>query len=680
MSRGMKEQIEKRIKELREQIAYHDYRYYVLDRPEISDDEYDALMRELRELEAKHPDLVTPDSPTQRVGGGLLKELPEVKHSVPMVSIDGTTEAEEVREWERSMRRELGEGAKIEYVCEPKIDGLSLELVYDRGLLKVAATRGNGLVGEGVTEQAKTIRPIPLRLRGREVPELVEIRGEAYIEVEDFKKLAGEFANPRNLAAGSIRQLDPKLTAKRPLKFRAHGMGRGPAFRNEVEMLEAFRAWGMPTVDYTVWASVEEVIEHHGKVLAVRDALPYEIDGIVVKVNDFGQRAELGMRTRSPRWALAYKFPPREATTVVRDIVPQVGRTGEITPVAHVEPVWIGGARISRASLHNYDLVSKKDVRIGDTVLIRRAGDVIPDVVSVVTSKRTGRERPPEKPSRCPVCGGPVESSESGIKLQCMNDWSCPAQTEARIEHYCKAMEIEGLGSEWVHIMVEKGLLKTPVDLYRLKREQLLTLERMGEKLASKILGNIQKQKRPRLAQFIQALGIPEVGEAMARDLAGHFGSVQKLMEAGEEELRKLHGVGERVAHSIRRYFEKNRGLVRDLLEAGVAPEVPVQAGPLSGQVVVFTGGLSSLTRDEAKELVERLGGKISDSVSRNTTLVVAGEAAGSKLDKARKLGIKVIGESEFLKLVEEAKTKAVSIPSTSESTPGKPPPQSSLF
>lgn len=675
----MKGEAEKRAKELREKIAYHDYQYYVLDKPEISDDEYDALMRELKELEAQHPELAEADSPTQRVGGGLLKELPEVKHSVPMVSIDATTEAEAVREWERSMRRELGDEAKIEYVCEHKVDGLSLELVYEGGLLKVAATRGNGLVGEGVTEQAKTIRAIPLRLRDG-APAVLEVRGEAYIEIEDFKKFTGEFANPRNLAAGSLRQLDPKLTAKRPLKFRAHGMGRGPSFKSELEMLEAFRKWGVPTVDCKVCANVEEVIEYHKMVLAERDGLPYEIDGMVVKVNDFRQRAELGMRTRSPRWALAYKFPPREATTVVQNVVPQVGRTGEITPVAHVEPVWIGGAKISRASLHNYDLLSKRDVRIGDTVLIRRAGDVIPDVVSVVTSKRTGRERPPERPAKCPVCGGPVEASETGIKLQCMNDWICPAQTEARIEYYCKSMEIEGLGSEWVHVMVEKGLLKTPVDLYRLTMEQLLKLDRMGEKLATKILGNIEKQKSPRLAQFLQALGIPEVGEAMARDLAGHFGSVEKLMEASEEELKGLHGVGQRVAHSIRRYFEKNRELVKGLLKAGVAPTALVQAGPMSGQVVVFTGGLSSMTRDEAKELVEALGGKISDSVSRNTTLVVAGEAAGSKLDKARKLGIKVIGESEFLKLVEEAKTKTVSTQSTSESTPEKPPTQSSLF
>lgn len=654
-----------RIELLRREIRRHDYLYYVLDRPEISDAEYDRLWKELERIEREHPEAVTPDSPTQRVGAPPLDKFPPVRHSVPMLSLENVVSERELREWEEMMQRQVGGQRRFAYACQPKVDGLSVELVYRDGALVEASTRGDGVTGEGVTANIRTIRTLPLRL-AEPIP-LLEVRGEVYVRSLDFEEFnrrargQGEepFANPRNFAAGSLRQLDSKVTATRPLRFLAHGLGRSEGLRldSEMRLMETLASLGIPSLPTERFESLDGVLAYYGRMLARREEWPYEIDGVVVKVDDFELRKALGERTRSPRWAVAFKFPPREAESRVLSIRLQVGRTGEITPVASIEPVRIGGVTVSSATLHNFDLLRKKDVREGDTVVVTRAGDVIPEIARVLPERRTGKERLVEPPSHCPICGARVEVQ--GKSARCTAGFTCPAQVKGWIAHFCsrEAMDIEHLGDKWIEILVDRGFLRTPADLYRLKdrRAELVAIERMGEKSVQNLLDSIERSKRPTLSRFLYALGIRNVGYATARDLADHFGSLDALRSASIEQLVAVKDVGEIVARSIRETLDHPRMAegIRELLAAGIEIRTEKRAGPLAGQVFVFTGALTSMTRDEAKRKVETLGGKAADNVARSVTLVVAGEGAGSKIDKARALGIRIVGESEFLKMIQ---------------------------
>ena len=663
------EAVKKRIEELREEIRKHDYHYYVLNQPLISDAEYDRLFRELQELEEKYPQFVTPDSPTQRVGAPPAEEFRPVRHAIPMLSLQNCFSEEEFLEWDRRVRRLLG-GERPVYICEPKLDGLSVELVYENGVFTVGSTRGDGYVGEDVTRNLRTIRQIPLRLLplNGEVPRLLEVRGEVYMEKEDFKRLNREreekgeppFANPRNAAAGSLRQLDPNITARRPLKafFYALGRAEGITIRSQEELLTTLSKLGLPV--NPLWRrceSPEEAIAFYHELLERRDELPYEADGVVVKVNDFSQREVLGEVSRAPRWAIAFKFPAEEATTRVLDIVVQVGRTGALTPVAILEPVEVSGVTVSRATLHNEDEVKRKDVRIGDWVVVRRAGEVIPEVVKSIPERRTGKEREFRMPDRCPVCGGPVVRPPGEVIHRCEN-LSCPARIKEAIRHFAsrRAADIEGLGEKLVDQLVEKGLVKRISDLYHLRKEQLAALERMGEKSAQNLLDQLERSKGMSLARFIYALGIRYVGEHIAEVLAERFGSIDELARASYEELVGIPEIGPRIAQSIVDFFasEDNRRLIEELKAVGIDPraERPKEKGPLAGKTFVFTGRLSDMTREEAKRLVESLGGKVASSVSRKVDYVVVGEDPGSKLDRARALGIPTLSEEEFKELV----------------------------
>ncbi len=656
-----KEEIKKRIEELRELIHYHNYRYYVLNEPEISDAEYDRLFRELEELESKYPEFITPDSPTQRVGAKPLEEFGTYEHSIPMLSLNSVTEEHEVWEFDERVRRALGE-EEIEYVLEPKIDGLAMELVYRDGVLVVGSTRGDGRVGEDVTQNLKTIRSIPLRLMKERLP-LLEVRGEVYMPVSKFKELNRElgmrgermFANPRNAAAGSVRQLDPRVTASRPLDFFAYGIGRadGREFRTQWEILNYLKEVGFRVSPLVrLFRSIKEVIECHDEIEKIRDELDYEIDGVVVKVNSIEQQNRLGTISRSPRWAIAYKFAPREEFTKVKDIVVQVGRTGALTPVAILEPVQIGGVTVSRATLHNEDELKRKDVRIGDTVVVERAGDVIPEIVSVVKSKRTGAEKEFRMPDRCPVCG--AEVLKEGPIRRCIGV-ACPAQLKERIKHFAsqRAMDIEGLGEKVIEQLVDRDMVSDPADLYFLSMRDLLKLDRMGEKLAQKILDAIDKSRHTTFGRLIYALGIRHVGEHTASLLASHFKNMDELRNATYDELVSIPEIGPEVARSIILFFEHESTdrLLRKLEDAGVRYE-PAEEGEktLAGKTFVFTGRIS-IPREEAKMLVEQLGGRVSSSVSKKTDYVVAGEDPGSKLAKAQQLGVKIIDEDEFMAL-----------------------------
>ncbi len=663
------EAVKKRIEELREEIRKHDYHYYVLNQPLISDAEYDRLFRELQELEEKYPQFVTPDSPTQRVGAPPAEEFRPVRHAIPMLSLQNCFSEEEFLEWDRRVRRLLG-GERPVYICEPKLDGLSVELVYENGVFTVGSTRGDGYVGEDVTRNLRTIRQIPLRLLplNGEVPRLLEVRGEVYMEKEDFKRLNREreekgeppFANPRNAAAGSLRQLDPNITARRPLKafFYALGRAEGITIRSQEELLTTLSKLGLPV--NPLWRrceSPEEAIAFYHELLERRDELPYEADGVVVKVNDFSQREVLGEVSRAPRWAIAFKFPAEEATTRVLDIVVQVGRTGALTPVAILEPVEVSGVTVSRATLHNEDEVKRKDVRIGDWVVVRRAGEVIPEVVKSIPERRTGKEREFRMPDRCPVCGGPVVRPPGEVIHRCEN-LSCPARIKEAIRHFAsrRAADIEGLGEKLVDQLVEKGLVKRISDLYHLSKDKLAALERMGEKSAQNLLDQLERSKGMSLARFIYALGIRYVGEHIAEVLAERFGSIDELARASYEELVGIPEIGPRIAQSIVDFFasEDNRRLIEELKAVGIDPraERPKEKGPLAGKTFVFTGRLSDMTREEAKRLVESLGGKVASSVSRKVDYVVVGEDPGSKLDRARALGIPTLSEEEFKELV----------------------------
>lgn len=660
-----------RAAELRRLIDYHNYRYYVLDQPEIADSEYDQLMRELIALEQAHPELVVPDSPTQRVGAPPLEAFGPAPHEIPMLSLDNAFDDAALSEFDRRVRERLGV-EQASYVAEPKLDGSSLNLRYEHGLLVRAGTRGDGVTGEDVTANVRTIPTVPLRLRSSKPPALVEVRGEVVIRLQDFAELnrrrleAGErpFANPRNAAAGSLRQLDPKVTAARPLTFFPYGLGAvsEPVAASQWEILELLAEWGF-LVDRRLLRRVQGLVGMRAyleEILVRRPELPFEIDGVVYKVDDLAQRELLGATSRAPRWAVAYKLPAMEATTRLLGIIPSVGRTGVITPVADLEPVQVGGVTVSRATLHNLDEVRRKDVRVGDTVMVRRAGDVIPEITAVVLEKRPSEAVPWDMPDQCPACGSEVLRIEGEAAHRCMGGLYCPAQRVGALLHFAsrKAMDIEGLGEKLVEQLVEYDLVRTVADVYRLQRKDLVTLERMGEKSADKLLAAIEHSKDTTLPRLIYALGISQVGEVTAAQLARYFGDLEPLMSASEEELTAVPDVGPVVARSIAHFFSQphNREVIEQLRQAGVRwppVERPAADSAVAGKTFVLTGTLASMTRDEAKARLEALGAKVSGSVSKKTDYVVAGESPGSKLDRAQQLGIEILDEAAFLTLLE---------------------------
>src|SRR6266699_1146309 len=656
-----KADVREEVAHLRRELERHNHRYYVLDDPEISDAEYDALFRRLQALEEAHPELRTPDSPTQRVGAAPATEFATVRHRQPMLSLQNAATPEEMAAFDERVRKFLGR-ERIQYVAEPKIDGVAVELVYEKGVLTVGSTRGDGAVGENVTPNIRTIRSVPLRLRSEawKPPELLEVRGEVYLPLKAFQKLnrereeAGQpvFANPRNAAAGSLKQLDPAVTAARALDFVCHGVGeiRGARFATHWETLQALADAGLKPVPLSrVCETLDGVFALFAELEEKRDRLDYEIDGLVVKVNDLALQKRLGEISRSPRWAVAYKFKPRQAITRVKAIVPSVGRTGVLSPIAELEPVGVGGVTIRNASLHNMDEVERKDVRVGDTVLIERAGDVIPYVVKVLTEKRTGKEKKFRMTRKCPVCGAEVVRAEGEVAYRCIG-LSCPAQLKQAVRFFGArgAMDIEGLGEKLVDHLADR---------YRLDEDTLADLERMGKKSAANLRAQIERSKQTTLAHFLVALGIRQVGEATAKALAEHFGRLDRLMDASEEELQEVRDVGPEVAASIRRFFaeRQNRKVIERLLAAGVRPASAKRAkGPLAGKKFVLTGGLDAMTRPEAQRRIEALGGRLLSSVSKETDYVVVGAEPGSKLAKAKKLGVPVLEEDAFLRLLEQ--------------------------
>ncbi len=659
-----------RIEELRERIRYHNYRYYVLDNPEISDAEYDRLFDELGALEDKYPGLITPDSPTQRVGAAPLEEFKTVRHSLPMLSLNKATSEAEFMDFHRRVRELSGaEEKRIHYTVEPKFDGLAVELVFTSGIFSLGSTRGDGVVGEDVTMNLRTIKSIPLRLMGKPNPALIEVRGEVIMNKDDFHRLnkkreaMGEplFANPRNAAAGSVRQLDPRVTSTRPLNMFVYGMGRveGVEVTNHWDSIRYLKDLGFKVSRYVeLCETVDQVKDYYQRTLGMRNDLPYEIDGIVIKVNDFEMQHRMGELSRSPRWAVAWKFPAHQEHTRINDIIVSVGRTGALTPVAVLEPVRVGGVEVSRASLHNEDEVKKKDVRIGDTVVIQRAGDVIPEVVKVMESKRTGRERKFTMPDRCPVCGSKVERPEGEAVHRCTGI-ACPAQFKENLAHFVSkgAMDMDGLGFKFLEQMVDKKIIQDQADLYFLTREDLMKMDRMGDKLAENLLNAIEASRSPSLTNLIYALGIRNVGYHLAGVLAKRFTSIDNLAKQDIDDLIQVHEIGPVVAESIYNFFHnpKNLQVLDKLKKGGVV--FPVEEGaekeaPLEGMTFVLTGGMDSLTRDEAHAVIEDLGGRVSSSVSKKTDYVVVGRDPGSKYDRALKLGIKMLHEDEFKKLV----------------------------
>lgn len=663
---------EQRIQELRKTIGYHDHRYYVLDDPEVSDAQYDRLMRELAELEHQFPEFDSTDSPTRRVSGKAAEKFEKVTHRMPMLSLANAFADLEIQEFDDRIRRLLGVDS-VAYVCEPKLDGLAVELVYEGGRLVTGATRGDGFIGENVTENLKTIRSVPLELRRdtRPFPARLEVRGEVFIRKADFLELnrkrdeAGEplFLNPRNTAAGALRQLDPKITAQRPLSWLAYEIGDADDSRFESHWmkLRALEGWGLPVNQANRQAKgVEEVRRHHADLMAERHNFPYEMDGMVVKVDAEKHRRRLGQVSRSPRWAVAYKFPPEEEQTRVEQIDVSVGRTGALTPVAFLSPVKVGGVVVSRCTLHNQDELRRKDVRIGDWVVIRRAGDVIPEIVKVIVGKRTGEEREFIFPKNCPVCGAAAVREEDGAIIRCTGV-ACPAQLQGHLRHFASrlAMDIDGLGEKLCSSLVALGLAKNLADIYRLDLETLINLERMGEKSAQNLLDAIARSKKTTLRRFIYGLGVRHVGEATAKALAEHFRSIQSLYQASEEHLMMVKDVGPEMARAICAFFSEpqNQRVIDDVLAAGVEPAPPevVQGKHFAGKTIVLTGTLGTLSREQAKEEIERRGGRVASSVSKKTDLVVAGEDAGSKLKKAKELGVTVVDEPTFNKLLQES-------------------------
>ncbi len=672
--------IEQRLMELRRQLNYHNHRYYILDDPEITDGEYDSLMRELEKLEADYPDLISPDSPTRRVGATPVGEFRKVSRSLPMLSLSNAMDEAELREFDARIKRflKLDPEVVIRYACEPKFDGLAIELVYENGRLTLGSTRGDGIIGEDVTHAVKTIRSLPLIIQSEDkVPERLEVRGEVILSHADFEKLnrqqseAGEkvFANPRNAAAGSLRQLDPKVTAGRPLTMFCYHVGTvsNISFATHVDLLNQLKRWGFKVTDLSrMVAGIEAAVDYQRQMEEKRDSLPFEIDGTVIKVDDISLQQQLGQISRSPRWAVAAKFPPRQVTTVIKDIAVQVGRTGTLTPVANLEPVDISGVTVSRATLHNQDEIDKKDVRPGDTVIVQRAGDVIPEVVMVIESKRPIEAKPYHLPSTCPVCGSPVLRVEGEAAHRCTNV-SCPAVIANSIKHFVsrRAMDIDGLGHKIVEQLLAEKMIDTVADLYHLTFEQLIGLERFAEKSTRNLLDSIAKSKNTTLWRLIHAIGIPGVGETTARLLAANFGMIERLKSAVVDELEAIDGIGPIMAADIVEYFNTaaNRDLVDQLIQAGIEYEpLEIKAEPtsepdelkFSAKTFVLTGALSQMTREEAKEKIQAMGGKVSSSVSSKTSVVVAGEKAGSKLTKANKLGLEVWDEERFLSEISE--------------------------
>ncbi len=665
------QKIQAEVNTLRHELSSHNHRYYVLDDPLLSDAEYDQLFRRLVELEAQYPELQDPLSPTQKVGAPPLTEFASVQHTVPMLSLANVVSREETQEFEERLQRFLNTDDAIVYMAEPKIDGVAVELVYENGRLNVGSTRGDGTTGEDITHNIKTIRSVPLTLfdQGYPIPSRLEVRGEVFLSNAAFRQLneeraeAGEslFANPRNATAGSLKQLDSTVTAKRPLDVFCHGLGQieGVSLTSHKEFVLALRAWGLKPVPYgRVCRTLSEVFTAFDELERERDALPFEIDGVVVRVNDFALQQQLGAISRSPRWAVAYKFPARQATTRVLNIVPQVGRTGTLTPVAELEPVGIGGVTVKSASLHNMDEIVRKDIRIGDTVIVERAGDVIPYVVKMIPEKRTGQETAFVMPTVCPVCGAEVEREEGEAAYRCIG-LACQAKLKESLKFFAGrgAMDIEGLGDKIIEQFVETELVHDPGDLYGLSQEQLAGLERLADKSAQNLIDAIEKSKTTTLARFITSLGIRHVGEATAKQLAEHFGDLGPIMDADQAALEEIRDIGPEVARSIALFFSQpqNRAVVDKLLKAGVHfPTVAARRdGKLSGQTFVLTGTLETMTRAEAQKRIEELGGKATSSVSKKTAYVVAGADPGSKFDKAQRLGVTVLSEEEFFKLVE---------------------------
>ncbi len=676
--REIPQEIIEKIKKLREEIEYHNYRYYVLDSPVISDAEYDALMRELKKLEETYPELITPDSPTQRVGFKPAEGFKEVAHAEPMLSLDDAMSEEEVFEFDKRIKRflNLPEEEPIEYTVEPKIDGVAIELVYENGVLTIGSTRGDGYVGEDVTNNIKTIKIIPLRLRkftedAPELPLRIDVRGEIYMNKDEFKRLNEErihrgelpFANPRNAAAGSLRQLDPAITAKRKLDIFFYGVGRveNHNFKTQWEILQTLPKWGFKVNPYVkLVKNIKEVIEYHHYMEKIRDTLPYEIDGIVIKINDLSIWEKLGTKTRSPRYALAYKFQPTQVTTQLLDVIFQVGRTGAVTPVAILKPVQVGGVVVERATLHNEDFIKSLDIRIGDWVLVQRAGEVIPEIVMPIKERRTGVEKEISFPTHCPICGTKLIKKPEEAIWRCPNK-GCYAQLVRKILHFASrnAMNIEGLGDKVAKDLVDKGLVQNIADIYYLKWEDFMKLSGFAYKKAKNLFEAIQKSKKTTLGRFIYALGIRHVGEAMAQLLAERFKTLEKLINVNMSDLMSIPGVGPEAAKSIIEFFknDENQKIIQRLLEAGITfEEERKEEKPqlLKGLTFVFTGTLRSMSRDQAKQKIIELGGKISDSISKNTDYVVVGENPGSKYQKALQIGIKLINEEEFLKLIKD--------------------------
>ena len=658
---------EKRIDELRGIIQDHNYRYYILDDPTISDGEYDILLCELENLEKENPELITPDSPTQRVGSTPVTEFGTIEHRIPMLSLANAMNEEEFVAFDKRMQKGLDTDS-VTYMAEPKLDGLGVELVYENGLLVYGSTRGDGYTGEDITHNLKTIRGIPLSLRIVDitVPALLEVRGEVFIRKDDFIALNKKqeldekppFANPRNAAAGSLRQLDPKITVDRPLSIYCYqgGMINGQTFPDHASFLDALKKWGLPVNPFVqVVTGSDGIISYHRELEEKRNDLPYEIDGTVFKINNYNERENLGSRSRSPRWAIAGKFKAQQATTVINDIDVQVGRTGALTPVAKLNPVYVAGVTVTNATLHNQDEIDRKDIRIGDTVLIERAGDVIPKVVKVITEKRPNGTKPFQIPAECPACGHGAHRPEGEVILRCENI-SCPRQIKGRIQHFTSklAMNIDGLGVKVIDQLVEEGLLKTIDDLYSLNQESLAALDRLGEKSAGNLIEAISNSKETTFARFVYALGIRNVGEHIAKVLEKQFsGNLGEFQNANVEELENIYEIGPIVAETVVQFWsdKSNKLIVQNCLDKGVSlAEIEIKEyQPFEGQIFVFTGSLEKFTRKNAKDMVEDLGGKASSSVSKNTDFVVAGPGAESKLKKAEELGIDVLTEDEFL-------------------------------
>ena len=672
--------VEQDIQQLREQLNHHNHCYHVLDAPEIPDSEYDRLMEQLKMLEADHPELITPESPTQRVGGEPLKNFGQIRHEMPMLSLDNSFDAQDQSDFNRRVKDRLAlssEAEDIEYACEPKLDGIAVSLLYENGILIRGATRGDGTTGEDITHNIRTIESIPLKLLGEGWPARLEVRGEIYMPKAGFEKLNERarardekpFVNPRNAAAGSLRQLDPRITARRPLTWYCYSAGvveGGELPERHSDILGQFRDWGLRINPETrVVKGLKACETYYEDMAEKRSSLPYEIDGIVYKVNSITQQQQLGFVARAPRWAIARKFPAQEEITLLKDVEFQVGRTGAITPVARLEPVFVGGVTVSNATLHNMDEIERLGICIGDTVTVRRAGDVIPQIVGVVASRRPGNAREIHLPERCPVCDSEVERDEDEAAARCSGGLYCSAQRKEAIKHFAarKALNVDGLGDKLVEQLVEREMISTVADLFSLTREQLCSLERMGPKSADNLLNALDNSRSTTLPRFIYGLGIREVGEATAQSLVSHYGELDSIMSATTEALQQVDDVGPVVAAHIEKFFrqEHNLEVIAELLdkengagitwETGVAAQ-PAGEQPLAGETWVLTGSLQSMTRDEGKVILQRLGAKVTGSVSAKTSAVLAGEKAGSKLAKAEKLGVRVVTEDEFNELM----------------------------